>query len=401
MRVLVVHNRYSSRVPSGENLAVADEVRWLRDAGVDVTTHEVSNDDVFDATGPEKVRQAAESMWSPSAARHVGSAIDEVQPDIVHVHNLFPLLTTSVPWAATRRRVPVVWTAHNRRVVCVAGNNFRDGGACTDCRPGWRLPGIRHACYGESVAASLLITGATAAFRWAARRRSVVVAPSESARRWLIDAAGFQADQVFRKYNGVQHPPPGDVVLPAAASRTFLFSGHLSEHKGMGLLLEAWRRADLPGDVDLLVLGDGPRAADVQAAASADPRIRWLGSVEPKQVSSHLAAARAAIVPSTVEESFGRSAAEALAHGRPVVTTGAGGLGEIVDDRSGWITGTDRDGLAQALVEAARSDEAVTARAGTARDRYLQMFSPEATTLALLDIYATCLGADRTRAPRA
>ena len=59
MRVLVVHNAYSSRVPSGENLSVADEVAWLRDAGVDVAVHEVSNDTVVSAGAAGKARQAA------------------------------------------------------------------------------------------------------------------------------------------------------------------------------------------------------------------------------------------------------------------------------------------------------------------------------------------------------
>ena len=69
MRVLVVHNRYSSRVPSGENLAVDDEVRWLREAGVDVHRHEVSNDDVV-APGPiARVRDGiAESCVAHPAA---------------------------------------------------------------------------------------------------------------------------------------------------------------------------------------------------------------------------------------------------------------------------------------------------------------------------------------------
>ena len=52
-----------------------------------------------------------------------------MRPDVVHVHNLFPLLTGSVPAAARRRGIPVVWTVHNRRVRCVGGGLFRDGHA--------------------------------------------------------------------------------------------------------------------------------------------------------------------------------------------------------------------------------------------------------------------------------
>jgi glycosyltransferase involved in cell wall biosynthesis len=179
----------------------------------------------------------------------------------------------------------------------------------------------------------------------------------------------------------------------------FLFAGHLSDHKGVGLLLDAWQRADLPDDVELRILGDGPLADRVRAAASADPRIRWPGQVEAKDMPEHLAAARAAIVPSTWEEPFGRSAAEALAYGRPVLTTGTGGLREIVDEETGWVTGTDPAALARALEAAAAGDDAVATRAEAAQRRYLRLFSPEATTRALLDIYATSLGVDVAHVP--
>src|SRR5688572_22957294 len=171
MRVLVVHNRYSSRVPSGENLAVDDEVTWLRAAGVEVETFEASNDDVLGAGAVAKARQALESLWSLSAQRKFASVLDQFSPDLVHVHNLFPLLTARVPWRALRRRVPVVWTVHNRRLTCVIGTNFRDGRRCHDCRPGWRIPGVRHACYGGSGVASALVTGSTTIYRRLARQR--------------------------------------------------------------------------------------------------------------------------------------------------------------------------------------------------------------------------------------
>ena len=101
MRVLVVHNRYSSRSPSGENLAVDDEIRWLGEAGVDVVSHQVSNDEMVDVGPLARVRDGLGAVWSLGARRRFEAALDESRPDLVHVHNLFPLLTSSVPTAAT------------------------------------------------------------------------------------------------------------------------------------------------------------------------------------------------------------------------------------------------------------------------------------------------------------
>ncbi len=127
MRVLVVHNRYSAATPSGENVSVDLEVDGLRAAGVDVHRHEVSNDDVLSGGVVDKLRAAAATTWSPAAAARLEADVARVRPDLVHVHNLFPLLTASVPSRALARGLPVVWTARNLRVTCVEGTQFRAG----------------------------------------------------------------------------------------------------------------------------------------------------------------------------------------------------------------------------------------------------------------------------------
>jgi len=384
MRVVVVHNRYSSRVPSGENLAVDDEVTWLRDAGVDVVRHEVSNDQMI-APGPlGRARDGVEATWSVSARRRFVADLDAHRPDLVHVHNLFPLLTGSVPVAARRRRIPVVWTVHNHRIRCVAGGNFRDGAPCHDCRPGWRAPGIVHRCYAGSVAASGLTTAASSLFRVSARRRGVTpIAISEDVARWLRHEGGFGDTDVQVKYNGVAGPiaPP----TPPVANRSFLFLGRLGAYKGVGLLLDAWRRADV--DATLRIVGDGDMAATVREAAAADARITWDGQVPPSAIGRLIDAARVVVVPSTWHEPFGRTAAEALAYGRPVITTGRGALSEIVDGSTGWVTGLEPDAMAAAIVEAAASPETVQRRGAAAAARHQHTFSPTATTEALLRIY--------------
>lgn len=386
MRVLVVHNNYSSRVPSGENLVVNDEVRWLREAGVDVHRHEVSNDEIFGGNRVQHAKQALWAGWSIPAGRDISSAIRRLAPDVVHVHNLFPLLTASAPWSALRAGLPVVWTVHNRQLVCVRGIHFRDGQPCVKCRPGWRLPGIRHACYGGSSAASALVTGATSMFGALARRRVTAIAVSEWISTWLTDTAGFPTERVRVKPNGVAGTEPTIPLPDAATNRVFLFAGQLINYKGIELMLEAWRRAD-PGDAELRILGDGAMADVVSAAAAADPRIRWLGQVSADEVQDHLREARAVLVPSTLPEACPRSAIEALAYGRPVITTGLGGLSDVVDEQSGWLTGLEVDRVAAVLRTAAESDAEIDTRSRVASARHRELFSPEATTSALRGIY--------------
>lgn len=385
MKVLVVHNKYSSLVPSGENASVENEARWLRQAGVDVSLHEVSNDDLIMGSLGTKAKAALETIWSPSAGSQFKQVLNDTKPDLVHVHNLFPLLTASVPAIGLRADIPVVWTVRNLRVVCVDGTHFRDGQPCHACRPGWRVPGVLYGCYRDSRIASGLVTGATSLFRRIARRRITTIAISQHIRNWLIESAGFDADSVRVKYNGVAQP--SGITVPDATTRnTFLFAAKLAEYKGVSLLLDAWNR--LPElDAKLRIVGDGPLADRVQTAATADSRITWIGQISPDDMGPHLADARAVIVPSTWEEPFGRTAAEALAFGRPVITTGLGGLCEVTDEASGWLTGTDPRTIATAIQQAATSDEAIVRRSTAAKTRHSQLFSPTTTTDALIQIY--------------
>src|SRR5690606_18881497 len=141
-----------------------DEARWLAETGVDVVRHEVSNDDLVSPTAPGRLVKAADGVWSIAARRRLLQVLDEHRPDVVHVHNLFPALTGSVPSAAARRGIAVVWTVHNRRVRCVGGGNFRGDAPCHSCRPGWRVPGVLHRCYARSAPASALVTASSSLF---------------------------------------------------------------------------------------------------------------------------------------------------------------------------------------------------------------------------------------------
>ena len=392
-----MHNRYSSRVPSGENLAVDDEARWLGDAGVDVLRHEVSNDDVVAGGAKARLREGVQAVWSLSAQRRFSQVLEDLAPDVVHVHNLFPLLTASVPAVARRRGFPVVWTVHNFRIRCVAGTHFREGRPCHDCRPGWRVPAAVHRCYASSASASALVGAATAAYGTLARRRDITpVAISEAVARWLASSGGFSPDRVRVKYNGVARPEGG--LTPAERQDHLLYLGRLSSEKGVDHLLAAWKH--VASDATLRVVGDGPLADKVRETASADRRIVAGGAVPASAVTACILRSRAVVVPSMWQEPFGRVAAEALAAGRPVITTGQGAASEIVDDASGWITGTDPAALARAIDEAAASDALVAAKGAAGRDRHARLFSPEATTRALIEVYGEAIAEAGRRSRR-
>ena len=76
----------------------------------------------------------------------------EFAPDVVHLHNIFPLVTPSILYACRDASVPVVATLHNYKLGCASGTFFRDGRVCHDCLGGSSLPALAHGCYRGSAA---------------------------------------------------------------------------------------------------------------------------------------------------------------------------------------------------------------------------------------------------------
>ncbi|MCA9238515.1 MAG: glycosyltransferase, partial [Planctomycetales bacterium] len=282
--------------------------------------------------------------------------------------------------------------------LCAGAYLMRDGKPCEDCIG--RLipwPAVRHGCYRDSTTASAAVAAMQVAHRLLGTWRRKVDAfftLTEFARSRFV-VGGFPADRVHVKNNGVA-PDPG--VGPGDGDH-IVFAGRLSPEKGVATLLRAWRESPhLPA---LEIIGDGPLAAEVAAAADADPRISWLGHVPADEVQERIGRARALVIASEWYETFGRTIAEAFAGGTPVIAAALGAMQELVDDgRTGWHfrAGDSRD-LAAKVATAATLDGAALASLRTAaRREYESRFTPQRNYERLLEIYRiACDSASRRR----
>src|SRR5262245_46457756 len=123
MRILQLHNGYQQR--GGEDVVVEREAELLRSHGHEVEALVANNSGLKGGVGA-----AANAVWSRSSQRLVRQWLARFQPDIVHVHNTFAVLSPSVYWTLADARVPVVQTLHNYRTVCANSLLMRDGRIC-------------------------------------------------------------------------------------------------------------------------------------------------------------------------------------------------------------------------------------------------------------------------------
>lgn len=381
MRVLVAHNRYQSASPSGENRLVDAEVALLRDAGVEVVEMIADSDDIGSGIGGV-LKAAPGPVYSPTGVRRFSRLLRETRPDVVHLHNVFPLISPYVVRVAGRHGVPVVQTVHNYRHGCVNGLHLRDGRPCTDCL-GTRLglPAVQHGCYRGSRAQTVPMAIGQVVHRGTWRdgvARYLALTPFM---RDKLIATGIDADRITIRPTWVSDPgvagPPG---------RDVLYVGRLDEPKGLDRLLDAWERGGPASGRTLAVAGDGPLRPRVEAAV-AGGTVRWLGQVPPSEVATAMADAAYVVVPSRVYEGYPLVVAEAFGRGRPVLTVSGGSVGTIVDETTGWVVGPSAEALADAIRRI--GDDEAAHRGAAARASYERDNTPERGLDSLLAVYSS------------
>ena len=391
MRVLVAHNRYRAELPSGENQVVDAEIAALTAAGVDVVTYLRSSDEIPSMPAREKALVPLRPLHSREAVADVDRLIRSQRPDLLHLHNPFPLISWSVVRRAHDRGLPVVVTLHNHRHSCMRGSYFRDGAPCTLSR-GATLPwpAVRHGCYRDSRLQSVPMAVAFAAHRADQRSVDRYIALTEAGATSILESGLARPDQVVVRPNTV--PDPGPVTAPG---RGLLFVGRLTREKGVPLLLDAWERAGRPFGT-LTVVGDGPERPAVEAAArAARSGVVATGPLDPALVTDAIAASAAVVVPSTSPEALPLVVLEAFAQGRPVVATDSGGLADAVDDSVGWLAAPSAPDLATVLADAARDGGAT--RGHAARERYDARYAPDVVLAAQVEIYRSVIDERRSR----
>jgi glycosyltransferase involved in cell wall biosynthesis len=374
MRILFVHNAYQHR--GGEDSVVEAEIALLRSHGHAVETYFRSNDDVGSMPALALARQ---TLWSNRTPRDLEEIISRFQPDVIHAHNTFPLISPALYWAAGRAGVPVVQTLHNFRLMCLNALFLREGKVCEDCMGHLPWRGVARACYRGSHAASAALAGMLALHRGLGTYRNKVaryIALNEFCRRKFVEG-GLPAERVVVKPNFV------DFDAQAETSRTgFLFVGRLSTEKGIATLAEAMRR--LPS-AQMRVAGEGPEAGTLEDAQG----VVRLGSLPGEAVRQEMGRAMALIIPSIWYENFPRTIVEAFASGLPVIASRIGALADIVaSEKTGLLfePGNPRD-LADKMAWALANPEHMSEMGINARSQYEAKFSAEVNYQRLMEIY--------------
>ncbi len=330
MHILAVHNFYSSATPSGESRVFDAERHLLERNGQKVSGFVRHSDEILAQGTWGVLKGALATPWNPWSSSSIARAIDEFKPDVVHVHNTFPLISPSI-FREIGKRAARVLTLHNYRLVCPAAIPMRDGKVCTDCIDRRSvMPSLIHGCYRSSRIATAPMAASVALHRWLGTWRNEVdafIALSDFQKQKMAEA-GLPRHKIHVKPNFFPGSP--DVVPWTDRLESVVFAGRLSAEKGVRTLIDAWRQwgAEAP---PLRIVGDGPLRAELEKKASGLP-VTFLGQMSAEHAQKQIASARLLVLPSEWFEGFPMVVREAFAFGTPAAVSDLGPLPSIVAD---------------------------------------------------------------------
>jgi glycosyltransferase involved in cell wall biosynthesis len=158
------------------------------------------------------------------------------------------------------------------------------------------------------------------------------------------------------------------------------------------MLMAGWDRyLQMSGDsgLRLTVAGGGPLEGEVAAWAATRPSVTLTGILSSADCADLIARARAVLLPSVCEETFGLVAVESMAAGVPPIASARGALAELIAPSvDGMLVPPgDPEALASAIADVERNPGDYERYGDAARKTYEERFDPERSVADLLDIY--------------
>lgn len=393
MKILQVHNYYQQG--GGEDVVVQAERELLQRNGHEVSFYGVSNDAVRGLV--KKVQTAWRAPYCKESRDRFAAQLASCKPDLVHAHNLFPLLTPAVYDACQEAGVPVVQTLHNFRMICPGAYLLRQGELCEECLHGHAYRAGLYRCYRGSLLGSLAVARMTQYHRSRNTWRDKVdcfIALTEFSKAKFVQA-GFPLQKIAVKPNFLD----ASLDFVSKGGNYALFVGRLSAEKGVQVLLDAWEK--LAGKIPLKIVGDGPLAAEIAINAARLPEVELLGRKSGAEVISLMRNAQFLLFPSIWYEGFPMTILEAYSVGLPVIASDLGSMSSIVEPgRTGlhFRPGDPQD-LAAKVAWALSHPDQLAGMRSAARAELDAKYTAERNYQMLIDIYRSTIEKKKSLSP--
>lgn len=275
------------------------------------------------------LKKAMNFLWNIEAQRAFARQLDDVKPDVIHLHNIYHHLSASILAEIRRRKIPCVQTLHDYKLAAPNYGMFDHGAICERSKGGKYLNVVKHRCLGPGLLGNILaavemyFTKATQAYE---KTVALFLSPSRFLMEKMVDWG--EPKSKFRLA-----PNPAEIAPEAATlgGGYIVFIGRLAPEKGLESFLRA--AAEIP-ELPIKIAGRGPedkKLRDLVKTLGAH-HVEFLGFVAPSHLEPIRRRAEALVNPSIFYENASLSILDAMGAGLPVLTTRIGGNPELVED---------------------------------------------------------------------
>jgi len=297
----------------------------------------VDYQEILKRKNPLNAMKALSSIYSFSAKKAVSEFIELHGPfELVHIHSTHHQLTLSILDVLKKRKIPIVWTLHDYKLVCPNTSLFNDsaGEKCSSPGKGTPFCVAKNKCKKGSLPASIL----AAIESWFNYARGYYnypecyISPSNFLRNLVIDTkVTLRPVEVLPNFS--PHLSDQKTNLPG---HDFIFIGRLVIGKGVDILIKAFTQVIKQLTGNLIIIGSGPNEKDLQKLAEEllpSDRYEFTGHIESsEEMANYYRKARCMVLPAVWFENMPLSILEAFAHARPVIGSDIGGIPELVVD---------------------------------------------------------------------
>jgi len=330
MKILICHNYYINR--GGEDVIFEYEADILQSKGYDVVLYCKHNKSINSFI--KKIGVFLNFFFSFNTFREVKKIIKKEKPDVVHIHNIFSLISPSIYFVLKRYKIPIIQTIHNFRFFCSNGLCLRNGKICTKCLEN-RFSNIFNICNNKKLYDFILscVIYFIRKFRIYDRFIDYFIVPSIFVRNKMIEC-GLSGNKIFIKrhlLNSKKIFIKENNYKIIDDDKYFLFIGRLSEEKGVTDLIKIFKEIR---KIKLKILGDGPLISSISKLIEHDNlnNIKMFGYAKGNLKNKLISDGLAVIIPSICFENCPLVLIESLMMGTPVIVNNIGALPEFISN---------------------------------------------------------------------
>jgi glycosyltransferase involved in cell wall biosynthesis len=270
-------------------------------------------------------------IFNPETKREMERLIQQVRPDVAHLHNIYHQLSPSLLLPLKKHKIPVVMTIHDFKLLCANYTFMRQERPCEECRGRRFYKAIRYRCVKESYlksAVSALEMYVHSLSRVYLRTVDRFIALSHFTLQKLTQY-GIPRERIAYLPNCVDLPAN---EIPSTEEKHILFVGQLSNKNGILELVKVMR--GLPA-VKLKVVGKGEQERLVRDFIRVNKmaNVELMGFLGGEELREAIAGCTFLVFPNNCYHNCPMSILEAFAFGKPVIGANLGSVPELVEDR--------------------------------------------------------------------